>query len=364
MKRIIIIGGGYAGTMLARALDAVAEIVVVEPKESFIHNVAAIRAVVDPAWLERLILPYGHLLKRGRVVQDRVTSIGTSGVQLESQGGLEGDIIIAATGSSYAQPFKAGGGVPAFRKTLLDTNAQLKSARDVVIIGAGSVGIELAGEIATGMSGKNITLVSASPTLLPGFKPKLGARLLHALQSLGVTVRLGAAAEGMPAGSIPGPGTITLAGQAPVAADILFTATGARPETTLLRTLPGMNFDAQGRVVVDPWLRPIAGQNLFALGDAAVCGDMMTIVAVSRQAPWLAKTITAMLQGPKPEALPPYRPWTAPPILVPLGLAAWRQCFAGDQKGAGRWWLPDIGDQGQGAFHPTLSKRIRLGAMS
>ena len=45
----------------------------------------------------------------------------------------------------------------------------------------------------------------------------------------------------------------------------------------------------------------------------------MTIVAVSRQAPWLAKTIKAVLAGHSLETQPPYSPWRAPPILVPLG---------------------------------------------
>ncbi|MBP6013448.1 MAG: hypothetical protein KBA31_14580 [Alphaproteobacteria bacterium] len=37
--------------------------------------------------------------------------------------------------------------------------------------------------------------------------------------------------------------------------------------------------------------------HLFALGDAISVGDGMTIVAISRQGPWLAKTIKAVLAG-------------------------------------------------------------------
>ena len=46
---------------------------------------------------------------------------------------------------------------------------------------------------------------------------------------------------------------------------------------------------------------------------------MMTIVAVSRQVPWLAKTLLGLAAGREIEALPTYRPWPSPPTLVPLG---------------------------------------------
>jgi glycine/D-amino acid oxidase-like deaminating enzyme len=82
MKRVVIVGGGYAGTLLARALDPIAEVVLIEPKAAFVHNVAAIRAIVDPTWLDKLILPYERLLKRGRVLRDRVIAIEGEGVRL------------------------------------------------------------------------------------------------------------------------------------------------------------------------------------------------------------------------------------------------------------------------------------------
>ena len=52
MKRVVIVGGGYAGVALARALDSNAEVCLVEARDRFVHNVAAIRSVVEPALLE------------------------------------------------------------------------------------------------------------------------------------------------------------------------------------------------------------------------------------------------------------------------------------------------------------------------
>ena len=110
-KRVIIIGGGYAATMLAKAIDQMVDVVLIEPREAFFHNVAAIRAMVDPSHLDQIILPYSKLLKQGRVVRDRVQSIKASRVHLIAGATIEGDITVVATGSQYAQPFSPPRGV-------------------------------------------------------------------------------------------------------------------------------------------------------------------------------------------------------------------------------------------------------------
>src|SRR6516162_3471969 len=68
---VVVLGGGYAGIQVVRPLDGVADVVLVEPKDDFVHNVAALRALVDPSWLERIYLPYTGLLGHGRVIRDR-----------------------------------------------------------------------------------------------------------------------------------------------------------------------------------------------------------------------------------------------------------------------------------------------------
>ena len=56
---VVVVGGGYGGVNVAKALDDAADVVLVEPKDSFVHNVASLRALVDPSWLPRIYLPYG-----------------------------------------------------------------------------------------------------------------------------------------------------------------------------------------------------------------------------------------------------------------------------------------------------------------
>lgn len=321
MKRVVIIGGGYAGTQLARALDPAVSVTLIEPREAFVHNVGAIRAVVDPALLDRLILPYDHLLSNGTVVRDRAVAITGTTVELAGGVSITGDIVVIATGSTYAPPFKpAEPDLTSFRSASLGLHERLVSARSIAIIGAGAVGVELAGEIASAMPGKHIDLVSATDHLFPEFNPKLGARLATGLERMGVTLHLGAMAAGFDP-AVATSGDVSLSTGAALCADLIIPALGARSLAQIGEFVPGTRFDRLGRIEVDPWLRVGGSDAVFALGDVAGCGDMMTIVAISRQAPWLARTIKALLAGKPIVNLPAYKPWPSPPILIPLGKA-------------------------------------------
>ena len=84
-NNVIVVGGGYGGVAVAKALDEVARVVLVEPREAFLHNVAALRGAVDPAWTDRLFIPYGGLLAHGEVRRDRAVRVSArSGVTCRS----------------------------------------------------------------------------------------------------------------------------------------------------------------------------------------------------------------------------------------------------------------------------------------
>jgi len=81
---VVVVGGGYAGVNVAKALDDVADVVLVEPKDAFVHNVAALRALADPSWLPRIYLSYDGLLARGKVIRDRAAKADAGRVTLAS----------------------------------------------------------------------------------------------------------------------------------------------------------------------------------------------------------------------------------------------------------------------------------------
>ncbi|MFN3207437.1 MAG: FAD-dependent oxidoreductase [Roseovarius sp.] len=320
--RLLVVGGGYVGCDVARRLDRVMDVTLVEPKPAFLHSPAMIRALVRPGLLQAATIPYDGLLRHGRVLAGRVTRLRPDGATLADGTTLISDFTLVATGSSYALPFKSSADdIESFLAPHRALAARIARAQHIAIVGAGPVGTELAGEIAAARPGAKVTLIAAGPHPLTDQPSRLGRALLTRLRRLGVDVLTDRSAPGIAAGMGARDGPLALSDGQDLAADLVLPALGAMPRTDLLSTLPGMRLDGTGRVMTDPWLRPAPGAlpGLFAGGDMAATGDAMTIVGTLRQTPFLAKTLHAAAKGKPVETRSPYRPWRNAPMLVPLG---------------------------------------------
>ncbi|MDF1685874.1 MAG: FAD-dependent oxidoreductase [Parvibaculaceae bacterium] len=317
---LAIVGGGYLGAELAKALDAEMDVTLIERASHFTHTPAMIRAMVVPDLVGQALVPYDKLLAQGRVVHGEAVAVDGDGISLADGSRVLADYIVVATGSSHLEPFKAeAGDIAGLRADTARWHVALEAARSVLIIGAGAVGAELAGEIAHAAPKKKVTLVASGATLFPDFPAKLGRSLLAKLKRMGVEVILEARAQTLPGQEGPEGGQVTLSTGQVIEADLIVPAVGATPLTRLLEGLPGAAPEATGRMTVDPWMRPSTFPNVFAAGDVAANRDAMTIVAISRQLPWLEKTLKAVAGGKAVETLKPYTPWKKAPILVPLG---------------------------------------------
>lgn len=320
--RIAIVGGGYIGAELDQGLDAKANVTLIEQNSHFVHSVGMIRALVQPQLLDQALMPYDRLLKRGKVVQARATGVDGKGVILADGTRVDADWIVLATGSGNGPAFKPGeAGIAGLRAANARISDQIAAAQNIVIVGAGPVGTELAGEIGHFMPGKKVTLVSADASLFPMMPAKLGKGLLAKLRKAGVKVVLGAKAEDLQSLTEPYAGSLRLSNGQTLTADLIVPAIGSRANSDLLAALPGAVKTTANRVKGDAWMRPSTLGNVFALGDALDMGDGMTVVAGARQRPWLQKTLLALIAGQTLESVKPYAPWPKgkAPLLVPLG---------------------------------------------
>ena len=291
---VVVLGGGYAGIQVARPLDDEADVVLVEPKDDFVHNVAALRALVDPSWLERIYLPYAGLLSHGRVIRDRAIKADADRVVLASGAELFPDYLVLATGSGY--PFPAKSDVPdtqAAHAMVRGTHTALATADRVLLLGAGPVGIELAGEIKAVWPGKQVTLVDvASDVLGERYRPDLKAELRRQLTDLGVELLLGSTLRDEPptaAGELGTFGVTTQAG-VEVTADIWFRCYGVAPVSDYLAGGLAAARRADGFVEVTPELL-VAGQDrVFALGDVSAADQNKGPAPPAGRRPWWPAT--------------------------------------------------------------------------
>jgi len=329
---VVVIGGGYAGVNVAKALDDVADVVLVEPKDAFMHNIAALRALVDPSWLPRMYLPYDRLLANGRVVRDRAAKVDAGHVTLASGQQISADYIVLATGSAYPFPAKSDlDSAAASHDKVRAVHAALSAAQRVLLLGAGPVGIELAGEIKSVWPGKQVTLLDVADDVLGArFRPELKAELRRQLGDIGVELLLSSPLrEGPP--TAPGElRTFTVRTQAgsEVTADIWFRCYGVVPASDYLVGGLASARRPDGFVEVTPDLRVVGQDRIFAVGDVSTADHKMAGIA-GRQALLAADNIRALITGDG--ELKTHQP-SAPVIIVPIG----------PQGGSGQ--LPDSDD--------------------
>ena len=193
MATVVVVGGGYGGAPTAKALDEIADVVLIEPKDAFVHNIAALRGLVDPDWTDRIFYPYDRLLSRGRVIHDRAVRVDADAVILGSGERIEADYIVLASGSAYPFPAKMDAHDSNTAKSqIANTRAELIKAERVLLLGAGPVGLELSGEIKAAWPDKAVTIIDPIDDVLSGqYSDAMRKDLRRQLEDLGVNLLLG-----------------------------------------------------------------------------------------------------------------------------------------------------------------------------
>ncbi|WP_084955831.1 NAD(P)/FAD-dependent oxidoreductase [Thermoactinospora rubra] len=318
-RTVVVVGGGYGGASVAKALDEDADVVLVEPRDAFVQNAVALRALARPEWAENMFFPYDRLLRRGRVVRDRAVAVDPGGVTLASGARVEADYLVLATGSAYPFPFKTGTDSTAdARERLLAVHRDLARSGRVLVAGAGPVGLELAGEIKAVWPHKHVTVVDPVPDLLPGFHPDLRRDLRRQLDALGVEVRLGTRLAAPPPAEQGRREPFTVESTAgAVSADIWFRAYGVRVAADYLDGALAAARTPQGTVRVTEHLNVEGHAHVYAVGDITDLAEAKMAGNAMRHAEVVAGNIAAQIGGGPPAEV--YRPSAVPFVLLPLG---------------------------------------------
>jgi NADH dehydrogenase FAD-containing subunit len=321
-RTVVVIGGGYGGSAVAKALDAEADVVLIDPRDAFVNSAGSLRALTQPDWAPNMFFPYDTMITRGEVIRDTAISVDPGGVTLASGRRVDADYLVLATGSSYAYPAKPKNGTTNVSEALNDfrqTHKELAGAERVLILGAGPVGLELGGEIKEVWPGKHVTVVDPIDQLLPGFLPELRADLHRQLDELGIDLRLGTSLTALPAieaGQV-GTFTVTTTRGDEITADIWFRAFGVRVNSDYLADGRLTTRNEQGAVAVTETLNVNGYDHVYAIGDLTDVAEIKMAGYAMQHAEVVAKNILAQLNGEQPTAT--YAPAPDPFIVLPLG---------------------------------------------
>src|SRR5262252_5237068 len=302
-KRVVIIGGGFAGIAAAHALrHADAEVLMIDRRnhhifQPLLYQVAT--AVLSPAEIAAPIRQLEAKQRNVSVVLAEVTSVDVASRTIEAA--LPGagarkiafDYLVVATGmrpsyfghdefARYAPGLKSLGDAETIRAKILGafelavtTEDEGERARQMtfVLVGAGPTGVELVGSLAqlakVTLRGNfrridpakaSIILLDASKRVLPTFAESVSRKVTRRLEKLGVKVLTGVKVE-----TVDEQGVIAGGKRIP-SATVLWTAgVAASPVPKML----GTKTDRAGRALVDPFLKVVDAPGVFVVGDAA-----------------------------------------------------------------------------------------------
>lgn len=322
MARVIVVGGGYGGITVAKGLDAIADVILVEQKDQFVHHAAALRAAVDDVWGSTIFMPYSYLLERGQVIQGTVSRIDGTTVHIYGQEPIEGDYVVIATGSSYPFPAKHVSRHNSVAKSRLEQlHRNLQAASSVLLVGGGTVGLEFAGELASAFPDLQITVVEKESEILPspGYTPELRQMVADQVEEMGISVRLGSRLAYLPhtpSGELGRFRVETEDGDS-IEADIWFQCYGSQPATGLLQGTDYTNvLNQDGTLRVDEHLQVVGHPHVYAVGDMTDAEEAKRADAARRQARVVIANIANQIDGGDPDvSYQPTKAW----VVIPLG---------------------------------------------
>ena len=302
-KRIVIIGGGFAGLAAARALrHADAEIVLIDRRnhhifQPLLYQVAT--AVLSPAEIAAPIRQLEAKQRNVTVLLAEVTGIDLASRTVDASSPGVGvrkiafDYLVVATGmrpsyfghdefARHAPGLKTLNDAETIRAKILGafelaavTEDERECARQMtfVLVGAGPTGVELAASLAQMVrvtlrdnfrridpAQASIILLDGAKRVLSSFAEPLSRRVTRRLTKLGVTVMTDVKVE-----TVDEQGVIAGGSRIP-SATVLWTAgVAASPLPKML----GSKTDRAGRALVDPFLKVVDASRVFVVGDAA-----------------------------------------------------------------------------------------------
>ncbi|KAL6511061.1 hypothetical protein OROGR_022185 [Orobanche gracilis] len=312
-KRLVVVGGGVAGSLIAKSLQFHADVTLIDPKEYFEIPWASLRSMVEPSFAERSIMYHKDYLTNGRLITSKAIDISNSQVLTASGHQIVYDYLVIATGHDDSFPETRSGRLQEYRAE----NEKIKAANSILIIGGGPVGVELAAEISVDFPSKKVILVHEGSRLLEFVGPKAAEKALEWLKLKRVEVKLRQSVDLNNCSE--GTKTYVTSSGESFKADCVFVCTGKPIGSAWLTcTVLKDSIDDFGRLKVDENMRVKGYKNVFAIGDITDVKEIKQGYLAQKHALIAAKNLKLLTTGRKETKMAIYKPHS-PKVIVSLG---------------------------------------------
>ncbi|KAI0629807.1 FAD/NAD-P-binding domain-containing protein [Trametes polyzona] len=328
-KNVVILGGGWTGTLIARDLSGKLSpseynIILVNDRPFFIHLIAGARLTVtsEGRLEDQVLVPFDRLFHNGNGTAkiDKVASVveevpGKGGeVVLRSGERIPYAVLVLATGNSWAGPIDFPESDADVRAHINSWRNKYEKANHVVIVGGGPLGLETAGEVKETWPHKKVTVVHHREQLVNDTWPdKFRQDVERRWRLRGVEFILGDKLDIPPEGTT---GVTTHKGRHIPDADLVIPAFGSRPNTGFLKNFDEDVLTPYGNVRVNDNLEVIGHPGVFAAGDITDRKETKQASKAHRHVPVVVANVISYLQGE-----PPKRAYKGLPesIVITLG---------------------------------------------
>jgi NADH:ubiquinone reductase (H+-translocating) len=301
-RNIVIVGGGFAGTTLARTLERLLpapwQVVLISEESYTTFNPMLAEVVGASVFPEHVVAPIRQMLRASRFVMARVTGVDYASRHVEAVTlagpqrvpyehlvfafGNRAKLSLLPGSAEHALPLKLIGDALHIRNRVLQRLARIELESDAlarrqlgrfVVIGGGFSGVEVAGELADFLAGAlryyprvgreelRVSLLHDTERLLPELPASLGIAAARSLGARGVDVRLRSRAA-----RIEASGVALEDGMYLDAATVICTI-GTQPNPLAQRL--GLLLQ-RGRIPTRSDLSVPGVENVWAIGDCAL----------------------------------------------------------------------------------------------
>ncbi len=291
MKRVVVIGGGFAGSLAAKKLENWFKVVLIDSKDYFEYTPGILRVITEPFRAGKLQVKHKDYLKKTKIIVRKVKSADRNFVVVRGRK-ISFDYLVICSGSRYNLQIKEDNILLAIRvRHLFNAFEKLKKAKSVLIIGGGLVGVELAGEIIGKFKDKTVLIVQSDKHLIPRNDVKTINYAENFLIRRGVKLLLGRKIVNF------SNGVFISDGGEEIKADMVCMCVGIKPNFEFMKKNFYNVLNEKGQIIVDEYLRVRGERNIFAAGDVTDIVEEKTAQNAEEHTKVIVRNIKALEFG-------------------------------------------------------------------